>query len=73
MKLEYYYGIPSPFAYLGSTRFQMIVKKYNADVIEKPCDLVGGIFPKTGGLPVLQRSSQRQKNRLDLVLRPMLS
>jgi|TARA_B110000211_G_C14062687_1_gene546320 2-hydroxychromene-2-carboxylate isomerase len=65
MKIEYYYGIPSPFAYLGSTRFQMIVKKYNADVIEKPCDLVGGIFTKTGGLPVPQRSPQRQKYRLD--------
>ena len=65
MKIEYYYGIPSPFAYLGSTRFQMIVKKYNVDVIEKPCDLVGGIFTKTGGLPVPQRSPQRQKYRLD--------
>ena len=65
MKIEYYYGIPSPFAYLGSTRLQTIVKKYNAEIIEKPCDLVGGIFTKTGGLPVAQRSPQRQKYRLD--------
>ena len=65
MKIEYFYGIPSPFAYLGSTKFQSIVKKYNAEVIEKPCDLVGGIFTKTGGLPVPQRSPQRQKHRLD--------
>ena len=65
MKIEYFYGIPSPFAYLGSARFQSIVKKFNVEVIEKPCDLVGGIFAKTGGLPVPQRSSQRQKYRLD--------
>jgi 2-hydroxychromene-2-carboxylate isomerase len=65
MKIEYYYGIPSPFAYLGSSRFHSIVKKYNVEIIEKPCDLVGGIFAKTGGLPVPQRSPQRQKYRLD--------
>ena len=65
MKIEYFYGIPSPFAYLGSSKFQSIAKKYNAEIIEKPCDLVGGIFTKTGGLSVPQRSSQRQKYRLD--------
>ena len=65
MKIEYFYGIPSPFAYLGSAKFQSIAKKFNAEVIEKPCDLVGGIFTKTGGLPVPQRSPQRQKYRLD--------
>ena len=65
MKIEYFYGIPSPFAYLGSAKFQSIAKKYNAEIVEKPCDLVGGVFAKTGGLPVPQRSSQRQKYRLD--------
>ena len=61
MKIEYYYGIPSPFAYLGSLKFQTIAEKFNAEIIEKPCDLVGGIFAKTGGIPVPQRSPQRQK------------
>jgi 2-hydroxychromene-2-carboxylate isomerase len=65
MKITYFYGIPSPFAYLGSARLQSIAKKHNAEIIEKPCDLVGGIFIKTGGLPVPQRSPQRQKYRLD--------
>ena len=65
MKIEYFYATPSPFAYLGSSKFQSIVKKYKAEVIEKPCDLVGGIFVKTGGIPVPQRSPQRQKYRLD--------
>jgi 2-hydroxychromene-2-carboxylate isomerase len=65
MKIEYYFAVPSPFAYLGSTKLQSIAVKYNAEIIEKPCDLVGGIFTKTGGVPVPQRSPQRQKYRLD--------
>ena len=65
MKIEYFYSASSPFAYLGSVRFQFIAKKYNATIVEKPCDLGGWIFPKTGGLPLPQRSSQRQKYRLD--------
>ena len=65
MKIEYFYGIPSPFAYLGSAKLMSIAKKHNAEIIEKPCDLVGGIFVKTGGLPVPQRSLQRQKHRID--------
>ena len=69
MKIEYYYGIPSPFTYLGSLQFQAIAKKYNAQIIEKPCDLVGGVFAKTGGIPVPQRSPQRQKYRLDEIKR----
>jgi len=69
MKIEYYYSILSPFTYLGSIKFQSIAKKYNAEIIEKPCDLVGGIFIKTGGVPVPQRSPQRQKYRLDEIKR----
>jgi len=69
MKIEYYYGVPSPFTYLGSLQFQAIAKKYSAEIIEKPCDLVGGVFAKTGGIPVPQRSPQRQKYRLDEIKR----
>ena len=69
MRIEYYYSLASPFAYLGSVKFRSIAKKYNAEIIEKPCDLVGGIFAKTGGIPVPQRSVQRQKYRLDEIKR----
>ena len=69
MNIEYFYGIPSPFAYLGSAKLIAIAKKYNAEIVEKPCDLVGGIFAKTGGIPVPQRSPQRQKYRLDEIKR----
>jgi len=69
MKIEYYYSISSPFTYLGSLKFQSMAKKYNTEIIEKPCDLVGGIFTRTGGIPVPQRSMQRQKYRLDEIKR----
>ena len=65
MKIEYFYSLASPFTFLGSEKFQAIAKKYNAEIVEKPCDLVGGIFSKTGGVPVPKRSPQRQKYRLD--------
>ena len=65
MKIEYFYSLASPFTFLGSEKLQTIAKKYNAEIVEKPCDLVGGIFSKTGGIPVPQRSPQRQKYRLD--------
>ena len=55
MKIEYFYSLASPFTFLGSEKFQAIAKKYNAEIVEKPCDLVGGIFSKTGGVPVPQR------------------
>ena len=64
MKIEYYYSVISPFAYLGSLRFKKLVKEYNIEVIEKPFDLVGSIFPKTGGLPIPKRHPARQKYRL---------
>jgi|TARA_B110000211_G_C13872466_1_gene461431 2-hydroxychromene-2-carboxylate isomerase len=65
MKIEYFYSLASPFAFLGSEKFQAIAKKYNVEIVENPCDLVGGIFSKTGGVPVPERSAQRQKYRLD--------
>ena len=64
MKIEYYFSVLSPFSYLGADRFTKIVSKYNLEVIEKPLDLVGEIFPNTGGLPVPKRHPARQKYRL---------
>ena len=64
MKIEYYYSVTSPFAYLGAIRFKKLIEKYKVDVIEKPFDLVGNIFPNTGGLPIPKRHPARQKYRL---------
>ena len=64
MKIKYYFSITSPFVYLGTERFTKLVRKYNIEVIEKPLDLVGNIFPNTGGLPIPKRHPTRQKYRL---------
>jgi len=69
MEIDYYYSVASPFAYLGSSRFQDLVTKYKIKVNEKLVDLVGRVFPETGGLPVPKRSPQRQKYRLDELIR----
>lgn len=64
MKIEYYYSVASPFAYLGVNKFQEFVKKYSLEVNEKPFDLVGTVFPATGGVPVPKRDPSRQAYRL---------
>ncbi len=64
MKIEYYYSVASPYAYLGISKFKELVKKYSLEVDEKPFDLVGKIFPETGGVPVPKRHPARQKYRL---------
>ena len=64
MKIEYYYSVASPFAYLASDRFIKLVEKYNLEVVERPFDLVGKVFSNTGGVPVPKRHPSRQKYRL---------
>jgi len=64
MKVEYYYSVASPFAYLASDRFIKLVEKYNLEVVERPFDLVGKVFTNTGGIPVPKRKKKRQKYRL---------
>ena len=64
MKIKYYYSVASPFAYLAIDRFIELVKKYNLEVEERPFDLVGKVFPSTGGVPVPKRHPSRLKYRL---------
>jgi 2-hydroxychromene-2-carboxylate isomerase len=64
MKIEYYYSVASPYAYLGISKFQEIVNKYLIEVDEKPFDLVGTVFPATGGTPVPKRHPSRKEYRL---------
>jgi 2-hydroxychromene-2-carboxylate isomerase len=59
----YFYSLASPFSYLGHPRFIELARKYDARVHFKPADM-SVVFPKTGGLPVKQRSPQRQAYRL---------
>jgi 2-hydroxychromene-2-carboxylate isomerase len=59
----YFFSLASPFTYLGHSRFLDIAAQHGARVIFKPADL-SVVFPRTGGLPVKQRSPQRQAYRL---------
>ncbi|KAL4737430.1 thioredoxin-like protein [Aspergillus similis] len=61
--IEYYFSFISLWSYIGSRRFQRLVQETNAHVIHKPIDLMY-IFSISGGLPVKQRSAQRQAYRL---------
>ena len=63
-KILYFYSVASPWSYLGIKRLKEISKKYSAQIIEKPIDLVGKIFVATGGTPVPQRHISRQNYRL---------
>ncbi|MFZ9437803.1 MAG: 2-hydroxychromene-2-carboxylate isomerase [Candidatus Fonsibacter ubiquis] len=63
-KILYFYSVASPWSYLGIKRLKEISKKYSAQIIEKPIDLVGKFFVATGGTPVPQRHISRQNYRL---------
>ena len=62
-KIEYFVAPQSPYAYLGHQRFVAIAKKYDAEILIKPFDVVK-IFSLSGGVPVSQRPVQRQAYRL---------
>jgi len=59
----YYFSPNSPWCYLGHERFMQLAKKYAIKVDVKPCNL-GKVLASSGGLPLAQRSPQRQAYRL---------
>jgi len=63
LTIDYFFVPQSPWTYFGHARFTAMAAQTGATVCIKPMDL-GQIFPKTGGLPVGQRSPQRQAYRL---------
>ena len=62
--IDYYLAPQSPWTYFGQARLVQMAKQAGATVRIMPVDLGGQIFPATGGLPVGQRSPQRQAYRL---------
>ena len=61
--IDYYFSLASPFTYMGHERFEALAKKHGAQVNYKPAD-IGKVFAATGGVPVKQRSPQRQAYRM---------
>jgi len=61
--LHYYFGLISPFTYLGHDEFVGIVDRDDVKVVYHPIN-IGTVFAATGGLPPGKRSPQRQAYRL---------
>ncbi len=61
--IDYYLAPISPFSYMGGERLAQLVQETGAAVRVLPIDLTK-VFPATGGLPLKQRSQQRQDYRM---------
>jgi 2-hydroxychromene-2-carboxylate isomerase len=62
-RLDYYFSMVSPWAYIGHAAFMDIVKRHELTVTYKPVTL-GNVFAETGGLPLAKRHPVRQRYRL---------
>lgn len=61
-RIDYYFSFVSLWSYIGSQAFEQLVQRHGIEVVYKPVDL-HEIFRAGGGLPVTQRSPQRQAYR----------
>jgi 2-hydroxychromene-2-carboxylate isomerase len=68
MHIDYYVSLNSPWTHLGATRIETMAMANNATMRIYPVDF-GAIFAKSGGLPLPQRSPQRQAYRLQELAR----
>lgn len=60
--IDYYFSIPSPWAYFGFDLFEAIVARHGLVVRYRPV-LLAEVFSQTGGLPLAQRPKVRQQYR----------
>lgn len=61
--VTYYMTVVSPWTYFGHDRLVALCAQHGARIEMKPVDL-GRVFSVSGGLPLKQRSAQRQAYRL---------
>src|SRR3984885_13791352 len=62
-QVDYYFSLPSPWAYIGHAAFQEVVSTYGLKVNYKPVLLID-LFSESGGLPLGKRHPVRQRYRL---------
>ncbi len=62
-RIDYYFSLQSPWAYIGHKLFREVVGTYDLSVNHKPVVLVD-LFSETGGLPLLKRHPVRQRYRM---------
>ena len=61
--IDYYFSLPSPWAYIGHKVFQDLASAHDLKVNYKPVQL-GDLFSETGGLPLGKRHPVRQRYRM---------
>lgn len=61
--IDYYFSMPSPWAYIGHAVFRDLVAAHHLTVVHKPV-LLGELFSETGGLPLPKRHPARQRYRM---------
>lgn len=62
--VEVFFATPSPYTYLGLPAFMTICSAHGVTPVYRPMDLVGTVFPATGGVPVPQRHPARLAYRM---------
>lgn len=67
--VDYYFGLTSPWSYLGHDRLLEIVAQTESTVTPFEVSFRETIFAQTGGLPVHKRAPQRQAYRLQELAR----
>lgn len=61
--IEYFFALPSPWAYLGHQRFLDIAAKAGREIRFKPC-ITGKLFPAVGTLALGDRPQTRKTYRM---------
>lgn len=62
-KIDYYFSMVSPWAFIGHDVFMELVKTFELEVSYRPVFLPK-VFEETGGLPLAKRHPARQRYRL---------
>src|SRR5262245_59324359 len=60
IRLDCYYSLSSPWAYLAGPKLQDIVRRHRAHLTLKPFDFQA-VVPKTGGVPLRTRPEPRRR------------
>lgn len=61
-RIDYYFSVVSPWAFIGHAPFMDVVRRHGAAVRFRPVFL-GELFAETGGLPLPKRHPARQRYR----------
>ncbi|MEA2943804.1 MAG: hypothetical protein QOD09_4333 [Bradyrhizobium sp.] len=62
-RVDYYFSLQSPWAYIGNALFQEVAATHGLTVNYKPVVLVD-LFSETGGLPLMKRHPVRRRYRM---------